>query len=160
MLTPALRLQVAAPVVLDALVADIALAAPGGARTALLVDGPARFCANDAARPLGGALLTWRLYAARGWKARPLTARLPSGSGRVCGDRSSLCWRHDRAVSVALVLQVKCYAIQCTCNHLCKYSLACSRKGGISMCYQRMHDGMVAGGGLMAEGAEDHEALT
>jgi len=127
MLTPALRLQVAAPVVLDALVADIALAAPGGARTALLVDGPARFCANDAARPLGGALLTWRLYAARGWKARPSTARPPPGSGRVCRDRSPLCWRHDRAISVALVLQAKWYAIRCSCNHLCRYGLACSR---------------------------------
>ena len=61
-------LQVLAPVVLDALVADIALEAPGGARTALVIDGPERFCANEPARPLGGALLTWRLFAARGWK--------------------------------------------------------------------------------------------
>ena len=59
---------------LDALVADIALAAPGGARTALLVDGPERFCAHEPGRALGGALLTWRLFAARGWKVASLPA--------------------------------------------------------------------------------------
>jgi len=96
-------------VVLDALVADIALAAPGGARTALLVDGPARFCANDAARPLGGAMLTWRLYAARGWKARPLTARLPFDWGRTyAGGPQARCQAHTVCIDNCAAAALQC----------------------------------------------------